>query len=334
MDRRGGSFILVLLLGFFSQTLFVSTVALAADTDSEPAIEVGEKCAEFESEEERVACAEEEAERARVEEIAKSSALLRALSEPDLMGEGASLTDTIFGSVSPDGRFSAPRESEEATGTPAEEENQVREEVRQRLQFGTVTVQGGLSSEQILEVAEASRESIENCFVQQLQRTPGTSGVISLSWVLMEERSVIEVNVHESTLRAPEIEPCLRRAVSSWSFPTVGEKITRVIFPIEFSGQETPNQQPQRQLQPRLTIGELRVDGDLAVTSVQRVARQRLRQLQYCYEVQLQNDHELAGSVVVAWSISGQGVVTEAQIIESALENDAAEQCLMRRINS
>jgi hypothetical protein len=74
--------------------------------------------------------------------------------------------------------------------------------------------------------------------------------------------------------------------------------------------------------------------GSLAREVVERVIRENINQIRYCYEVELQRHQNLAGRVVASWVISASGRVVRVKIKDSTLGSKRTEKCIMRRIKT
>ena len=80
---------------------------------------------------------------------------------------------------------------------------------------------------------------------------------------------------------------------------------------------------------PQILAGTVQVRGSLAKGIIRRVIRGHLRELQYCYEVQLQRHPQLAGRVVVGFTIEPDGSVAGERVQSSTLGNNHVEQCVV-----
>jgi TonB family protein len=56
------------------------------------------------------------------------------------------------------------------------------------------------------------------------------------------------------------------------------------------------------------------------------------REIQYCYEQELNAHPDLAGKVAVVWTIGPDGGVTDASVSETSLGADRAEDCMLAKI--
>ena len=81
---------------------------------------------------------------------------------------------------------------------------------------------------------------------------------------------------------------------------------------------------------PRIHTGNATVTGSLSREVIQRFIRRHINQLRYCYEQQLAREPSLSGQVVVRFTISPHGSVSQAAIASTTLNNPTVEQCLLR----
>jgi TonB family protein len=74
--------------------------------------------------------------------------------------------------------------------------------------------------------------------------------------------------------------------------------------------------------------------GALPREIIQRVINQHRNQIRYCYEIELQRQHDLEGRVAVRWITSATGAVARVDIAESTLNNDNVESCIRAKIRA
>lgn len=75
------------------------------------------------------------------------------------------------------------------------------------------------------------------------------------------------------------------------------------------------------------------VDGDaLPPEVIKRVMQRHLPQIRYCYEREIDDDEELSGKISIAFSIDGDGSVSEARVSSSTMDNEAVQSCLVGRV--
>jgi hypothetical protein len=78
---------------------------------------------------------------------------------------------------------------------------------------------GDLTPEQIQKVVLAHRGAIQYCFEKELQRVPGLSGKIVLTWRIDGSGKVTSSKVKSTTMGNANVEDCLARQVRGWKFP-------------------------------------------------------------------------------------------------------------------
>ncbi len=71
--------------------------------------------------------------------------------------------------------------------------------------------------------------------------------------------------------------------------------------------------------------------GGLPKSAVDEVVKNHLKAIQYCYQRQLQRSPEINGKVVVKFTISGDGSVSDARVQRTTLADDATESCIASR---
>ena len=78
--------------------------------------------------------------------------------------------------------------------------------------------------------------------------------------------------------------------------------------------------------EPTITVGELRVTGDLPKEIIRRYLKRNLQRLRFCYEKQLAATPTLAGTVTAAFTIGADGRVGASKA--SGLKSPEAETCM------
>lgn len=83
-----------------------------------------------------------------------------------------------------------------------------------------------------------------------------------------------------------------------------------------------------------MTQGTPDVSGSLDPEIIRRVVRENSAAIRYCYEKELQSTPGLAGKIAVKWTISPQGRVTTATVVETLMKNRNVENCLASRVRN
>ncbi|HVE88045.1 MAG TPA: AgmX/PglI C-terminal domain-containing protein, partial [Myxococcales bacterium] len=82
----------------------------------------------------------------------------------------------------------------------------------------------------------------------------------------------------------------------------------------------------------RVVPGKTVIVGGLSKEVIFKVVKSHEREIQYCYESELNAHPDLAGKVAVVWTIGPDGGVTDASVTETTLAAERAEQCILSRI--
>lgn len=85
-------------------------------------------------------------------------------------------------------------------------------------------------------------------------------------------------------------------------------------------------------IEPEVIPGEPETQGALDREIIQRVVRQHRREMQHCYQQELQRNPDLAGRITMQWVISPTGDVVTASVQETTMNNQQVERCMARRI--
>jgi hypothetical protein len=101
---------------------------------------------------------------------------------------------------------------------------------------GDPSVSGGLTAQEIMAVIRAHLNEIRHCYEQLLQRSPSSSGKISVSFVVGLSGVVSSVNVAEATLNDSVMRGCVTGRIRQWDFPKPrgGQPVT-VNYPFVFN---------------------------------------------------------------------------------------------------
>jgi hypothetical protein len=83
---------------------------------------------------------------------------------------------------------------------------------------------------------------------------------------------------------------------------------------------------------PRFSVALAEPGTGLSHESINEVVRPHLAAIKCCYQTQLGRDPELAGDVVVAWTIEPSGGVSRAWIVERTLGSQPAVDCIGEEI--
>jgi outer membrane biosynthesis protein TonB len=82
----------------------------------------------------------------------------------------------------------------------------------------------------------------------------------------------------------------------------------------------------------RIIPGKTTVVGALSREEIERVIKRHQNEIKFCYEVELQKDPNLYGTVQITWTIDGAGSVTDADVSQTTMNNSGVEGCIASRI--
>jgi hypothetical protein len=80
--------------------------------------------------------------------------------------------------------------------------------------------------------------------------------------------------------------------------------------------------------------GKSFVSGGLDKEVVGKVIRQQLAQIKFCYERELVKNPNLYGKLTVQFMIGGAGTVETTSIVDNEMNNQAVEECVLRRVKT
>jgi hypothetical protein len=84
--------------------------------------------------------------------------------------------------------------------------------------------------------------------------------------------------------------------------------------------------------QPDARLTTTEDDARLSKDEIQGVVTQHLMPIKCCYESQLKGTPDLAGSVVLGWTIEPTGIVSRVWIVDRMLGSDATVDCIGEEI--
>jgi TonB family protein len=178
-----------------------------------------------------------------------------------------------------------------------------------RVEMGPVVVQGYMDKELIRRVIRQHTNEIRYCYDKELLADQNLEGRVVLRFTISETGEVLSAAVHESTLGNRAVESCMAQVVRRCRFPNPGRGCLIIVhFPFSLHA------------------------GNSFKEIVRRVIRQHKNEIRYCYQKELQSQEDLAGRVVVRFTITPTGAVISSMIAESSLGNRAVESCIAQSV--
>lgn len=68
----------------------------------------------------------------------------------------------------------------------------------------------------------------------------------------------------------------------------------------------------------------------ISLDAVQKQINALVSSFQRCYEAELVNDPDLAGKLVLGWTVTSKGKVTNSHIVEATMPSDSVKACFVR----
>jgi hypothetical protein len=84
---------------------------------------------------------------------------------------------------------------------------------------------------------------------------------------------------------------------------------------------------------PPVNLDHLGATGGCDRGDIEKAVRSRAATIRACYETQLLPQPDLGGKMTLRWTISGDGTVTNARLIEDGVGNDRVGDCVLRAIH-
>ncbi len=97
-----------------------------------------------------------------------------------------------------------------------------------------VSVQGGMSREEVKRVIDAHMDEISYCYETALIEDPSLMGKSTFEWRILESGRVGEVRIRTSSVRSDTLHGCISRAIRSWQFPQPRGAEVLVSYPFVF----------------------------------------------------------------------------------------------------
>ncbi len=97
-----------------------------------------------------------------------------------------------------------------------------------------VSVQGGMSREEVKRVIDAHMDEISYCYETALIEDPSLMGKSTFEWRIRESGRVGEVRIRTSSVRSDTLHGCISRAIRSWQFPRPRGAEVLVSYPFVF----------------------------------------------------------------------------------------------------
>jgi len=85
---------------------------------------------------------------------------------------------------------------------------------------------------------------------------------------------------------------------------------------------------------PIVYTGVASVSGELDKETVRRYIQTKMDQIRWCYQQEVQKNPDLAGQIVLQWTIAPTGKVVGVSVSSSTMNNQSVEQCIVSRVGT
>lgn len=124
--------------------------------------------------------------------------------------------------------------------TLAEQEKKItqtrRAVVQEDLSQTKITQEGGGRNQQLLsDVVHQNRGKLLALYNRQLQKQPDLQGFLTVEFVISPQGRVVQCRIVTSSVSDPAFEESVIREILRWTFPSVDQGTTTVLYPLSFS---------------------------------------------------------------------------------------------------
>ncbi|MBP9707698.1 MAG: AgmX/PglI C-terminal domain-containing protein [Oligoflexales bacterium] len=101
---------------------------------------------------------------------------------------------------------------------------------------GDPMVSGGLTAQEVAQVIKTHLNEIRHCYERLLQRSPNSSGKITVNFVIAASGLVSTVNIQDSSISDAPMKGCVNGVIRRWKFPQPrGGQPVNVNYPFVFN---------------------------------------------------------------------------------------------------
>ncbi|MDP1828106.1 MAG: AgmX/PglI C-terminal domain-containing protein [Archangium sp.] len=188
---------------------------------------------------------------------------------------------------------------------------------------------GGLTSQQVRGVLEAHRGPIASCYDAAEQLTPGIDGEVAMELVVGPSGVVLSSWPRtRGGLEKTPVEKCIMQALRWLRFPMASRAtVTASTWRL--------SEAPDSGLKSQAIVvrrAEVLRTGGLDKDVILKVIKHHQNEIKFCYEMELQKNRELAGTVKVRWLIGPAGAVLDTGVLDDTLNNARVTECIRGRI--
>ncbi len=169
------------------------------------------------------------------------------------------------------------------------------------------------------------RARLQGCYDKVAAKHPGLAGAVKLGFLIRPDGRIVDPQIQESTLSHAGVERCLVDTIGKARLEArPGGKTIAFSIALSFSGGQGGSAAP--------TAGGLRPskDGPVPAAELSRVMNQHKGRFSACYDAQAKKRPDLAGRVVLRFTVRDNGTVRNVKIKQSTLGDRKVEQCIVK----
>jgi TonB family protein len=84
---------------------------------------------------------------------------------------------------------------------------------------------------------------------------------------------------------------------------------------------------------PEQVTGQAAKSAGRAYSDINAVIQEKLGAIQFCFKKELRKDPSLSGKITVKFTVEASGRVTNAMVVNTSINNEGLQQCLLKTIN-
>ncbi|MGB1016510.1 MAG: AgmX/PglI C-terminal domain-containing protein, partial [Nannocystaceae bacterium] len=178
-------------------------------------------------------------------------------------------------------------------------------------------------------IVRAHLPEVKHCYDLGLKQDPQLAGRIVVKFKITGDGSVGEAEIASSDLANETVSDCIVSRVERWKFakPRNGEEVV-IHYPFVLRSDDNA---PATEVPELAPLPKMDVEGDTGGISkkvIRRIVRAHINEVRFCYNEGLTRDPELAGRIVVGFTIGADGNVVESKVAETTLGDSSVDTCI------
>ena len=170
------------------------------------------------------------------------------------------------------------------------------------------------------------RVKLQGCYDRVAAKSPDLAGAVQLGFLIKANGRIVDPEVKSSTLGHAGVEQCLLDTLSAARVSErPGGKTISFSLALSFQGGGAPaagiggnpSLRPQKK-------------GPVSAADLTRVMNEQKARFSACYDKVARKQPDLAGYVVVRFTIRDDGTVRNVKIRETTLNNSKVEKCIVK----